>query len=183
MTTSSDWITVGALADGFAPDAFILPNLADLNGKAFTLHFANGWQIEHRFDTEQLHWHAADGHSSGSAAYRATSVRPGLYLVDFIKHEAGQAWSISLVLDTATSSFTAVIGRMPAQAQTEEGLYSRALAGKALTSVEVEFLHGSLDRPFLGISFAPARRHSKSVGARRSKGRRAPFPLLESHRA
>ena len=33
MTTPSDWITVGALADGFAPDAFILPNLADLNGK------------------------------------------------------------------------------------------------------------------------------------------------------
>ena len=49
MTTPSDWITVGALADGFAPEAFILPNLADLSGKAFTLHFANGWQIEHRF--------------------------------------------------------------------------------------------------------------------------------------
>jgi len=91
MTTQSDWITVGALADGFAPDAFILPNLADLNGKTFTLFFANGWQIEHRFETEELSWHAADGHSSGSAVYRATSVRPGLYLVDFIKREAGQA--------------------------------------------------------------------------------------------
>lgn len=148
MTTSSDWITVGALADGFAPEAFILPNLADLNGKTFTLYFANGWQIEHRFDPQALHWNAADGHSSGSAAYRATSVRPGLYLVDFIKHEAGQAWSISLVLDTATSSFTAVIGRMPSREQTEEGLYSRALAGRALTSVEVDFLHGSLDQPW-----------------------------------
>ena len=49
MTTPSDWITVGALADGFAPEAFILPNLADLSGKTFTLYFANGWQIEHRF--------------------------------------------------------------------------------------------------------------------------------------
>ena len=26
MSNSSDWITVGALADGFAPEAFILPN-------------------------------------------------------------------------------------------------------------------------------------------------------------
>jgi len=148
MATPSNWITVGALADGFAPDAFILPNLADLSGRTFTLNFANGWQIEHRFDSEALHWNAADGHSSGSAVYRATSVRPGLYLVDFIKHEAAQAWSISLVLDTTTSSFTAVIGRLPDRAQTEEGLYSRALAGKALTSVEVEFLHGSLDQPW-----------------------------------
>lgn len=148
MTTQSDWITVGALADGFAPEAFILPNLADLNGKTFTLYFSNGWQIEHRFETATLHWNAADGHSSGSAAYRATSVRPGLYLVDFIKHEAGQAWSISLVLDTGTSSFTAVIGSMPSREQTEQGLYSRALAGKDLTSVEVQFLHGSLNQPW-----------------------------------
>jgi hypothetical protein len=148
MTTSSDWITVGALADGFAPEAFILPNLADLNGKTFTLNFANGWQIEHRFDSETLSWTAADGHSNGTAAYRATSVRPGLYLVDFIKREGAQAWSVSLVLDTAGASFTAVIGRMPTQEQTREGLYSRALAGKNLTSVEVDFLHGSLDRPW-----------------------------------
>ena len=42
MTTPTDWITVGALADGFAPEAFILPNLADLNGKTFTLNFALG---------------------------------------------------------------------------------------------------------------------------------------------
>lgn len=148
MTSSSDWITVGALADGFAPDAFILPNLAELAGQTFTLHFANGWQIEHRFEQDRLAWHAADGHSSGSAAYRATSIRPGLYLVDFIKHEAGHSWSISLVLDTPNASFTAVIGRLPDPAETHEGLYHRALAGKPLTSVEVDFLHGSLDRPW-----------------------------------
>ncbi|WP_426139504.1 molybdenum cofactor biosynthesis F family protein [Pseudomonas sp. DWP3-1-2] len=148
MTTPSDWITVGALADGFAPEAFILPNLAELDGKTFMLYFANGWQIEHRFEAESLNWSATDGHSSGTATYRATSVRPGLYLVDFIKYEAGQVLSVSLVMDTTTSSFTAVTGRMPTQAQTQEGLYSRALAGKPLTSVDVDFLHGSLDRPW-----------------------------------
>lgn len=148
MSTQSDWITVGALADGFAPEAFILPNLADLAGKRFTLNFANGWQIVHEFEAERLSWQAADGHSQGSAPYRATSVRPGIYLVDFLKHESGQDWSISLVLDLDSASFTAVIGRMPEAETTHEGLYHRALAGKLLTGVEVEFLHGSLDKPW-----------------------------------
>ena len=79
MPNPTDWITVGALAEGFAPEAFILPQLADLAGRTLTLHFANGWIIEHRFDAQALHWHAADGHSAGSAPYRATSVRPGIY--------------------------------------------------------------------------------------------------------
>lgn len=148
MSTSSDWITVGALAEGFAPHAFILPNLAELDGKQFSLCFENGWEIDHRFDAEQVHWLAADDHSSGSAAYRATSVRPGIYLVDFIKHEDGQAWSISLVLDTLSQSFTAVIGTLPSAADLDEGLYRRALAGKALTGVQARFLQGSLDRPW-----------------------------------
>lgn len=148
MSTQSDWITVGALADGFATESFILPNLADLADRSFELNFANGWQITHRFDAQQVHWQAADGHSSGSAAYRATSLRTGIYLVDFVKHEAGQPWSISLVLDTINNAFTAVIGSLPVEAETHEGLYHRALAGKQLTGVQAQFLHGSLDRPW-----------------------------------
>ncbi|ATR83092.1 molybdenum cofactor biosynthesis protein F [Pseudomonas sp. HLS-6] len=147
-TPHSDWITVGALAEGFAPEAFILPQLAELTGKQFNLFFANGWEIVHRFDAEQLHWAAADGHSSGSASYRATSIRPGIYLVDFLKSEHGQDWSISLVLDTLTHSFTAVIGRLPREPETHEGLYHLALAGKSLTRVDAQFFHGSLDTPW-----------------------------------
>jgi len=40
MSSNSDWITVGALAEGFAPEAFILPALADLAGRSVTLNFA-----------------------------------------------------------------------------------------------------------------------------------------------
>lgn len=148
MTASSDWITVGALAEGFAPEAFILPRLADLAGQRLELHFANGWRIEHRFDAETTRWRAADGHSAGEAAYRATSVRPGIVLVDFIKREDGQAWSVSLVLDRHSQSFTAVLGQLPGAAETGEGLYARALAGKELTGVQVQILQGSLDRPW-----------------------------------
>ncbi|MDR2307512.1 MAG: molybdenum cofactor biosynthesis F family protein [Paucimonas sp.] len=149
MSKPADWITVGALADGFAPGAFILPRLADLSGRTLTLHFANGWQIEHRFDSERLHWRAADGHSQGSAEYRATSLRDGLYLVDFLKRDAeGQTWSVSLVLDLPAQAFTAVLGRLPDQARTRRGLYELALAGEPLSGVEATFLHGSLERPW-----------------------------------
>jgi hypothetical protein len=36
MSKPSDWITVGALAEGFAPQAFILPQRADLSGRSLT---------------------------------------------------------------------------------------------------------------------------------------------------
>lgn len=71
MSSNSDWITVGALAEGFAPEAFILPALADLAGRRLTLNFANGWTIEHRFEADRLHWHAADGHSCQGALARS----------------------------------------------------------------------------------------------------------------
>ncbi|MNQ60389.1 Molybdenum cofactor biosynthesis protein F [compost metagenome] len=148
MTTQPEWITVGALADGFAPEAFILPNLADLAGQAFTLHFANGRQVEHRFGAGLLTWAMHDGSASGEADYRATSVREGLYLVDFLKQEDGRTLSVSLVLDLAHAAFTAVIGQMPTEAESRGDLFSKALSGRELTNVKAEFLHGSLDLPY-----------------------------------
>lgn len=145
MSATSDWITVGALADGFMPEAFLLPHVEDFAGKTHVLHFARGGAIEHRFEADQLHWHAADGHSTGSAPYRATALRPGIYLVDFVKHERGRHWSISLVIDVSAQVFTAVIGALPSEADTQRGLYGRALAGEPLTGVQAQILHGSLD--------------------------------------
>ncbi|PPC74532.1 molybdenum cofactor biosynthesis protein F [Pokkaliibacter plantistimulans] len=145
---NTDWITVGALAEGFSADAFILPRLASLAGQHITLHFADGAIIPHRLEQQQLHWHSVNSDTTGTADYRATSLRQDVVLVDFIKHEDGADYSVSLVLDFATASFTAVIGQLPAASTTEAGLYQRALAGKPLTGVEVQFLHGSLDRPW-----------------------------------
>jgi len=146
--SNSEWITVGALADGFAPEAFLLPD-ADLAGQTLTLNFSNGWSIPHRFDKEQLHWNAADGSSSGSAAYRATSIRPDLYFVDFLKTEDGQEWSVSLVLDIRAGVFTAVLGHLPdADALKTTSLYTRARASQPLTQVQAQFIHGTIDRPW-----------------------------------
>jgi len=144
----SEWITVGALADGFAPEAFLLPD-ADLAGKTFTLNFSNGWCIEHHFGQEQLQWNAVDGSFAGSAAsYRATSIRPDLYFVDFLKNEDGQDWSASLILDVHEGAFTAVLGCLPDAEALKTGLYARARASQPLTQVEAQFIHGTLDKPW-----------------------------------
>jgi len=143
----SEWITVGALADGFAPEAFLLPD-ADIAGQTLTLNFSNGWIIPHRFDQEQLHWNALDGSSSGSATYRATSIRPDIYFVDFLKNEEGQNWSVSLVLDIKSGSFTAIIGQLPDAQTLQSSLYARARASEPLTQVQAEFIHGAIDKPW-----------------------------------
>ncbi|HBP0513075.1 molybdenum cofactor biosynthesis F family protein [Pseudomonas aeruginosa] len=142
------WITVGALADGFAPDSHVLPACNALAGRSLTLHFANGWIIEHRFERQRLHWRLAGGSASGESAYRASSLRENFYLVDFLKQEDGRTVSVSLVLDLEHLAFTAVLGTLPDRATCEQGLFARALGGQELTGVEAGFLHGSLDRPW-----------------------------------
>ncbi|WP_025129082.1 molybdenum cofactor biosynthesis F family protein [Pseudomonas sp. PH1b] len=147
MNSQPEWITVGALADGFAGDNHILPALDDLDGRTLTLYFDNGWQIEHRFGARTLRWNRVGEPASIELPYRATALRPGLYLVDFLKQEQGQTHSISLILDLEQHCFTAVVGQMPSQAEAGVDLFSRALAGGELTSVKAQFLHGSLDTP------------------------------------
>jgi hypothetical protein len=147
-----EWITVGALAEGFAADNHILPGLDDLNGRSLTLHFANGWRIEHRFGAQSLHWQDAESQARGETNYRCTSIRSWIYLVDFLKLENEQIHSVSLILDLTQNIFTAVIGQMPSQAETRDDLFSRALSGRELTSVKAQFLHGSIDTPLTASS-------------------------------
>ncbi|WDH20179.1 molybdenum cofactor biosynthesis F family protein [Pseudomonas chlororaphis] len=152
MNLQPEWITVGALAEGFAADNHILPSLDDLNGRSLTLHFANGWRIEHLFGSRSLHWRDTESQASGETTYRATSIRSGIYLVDFLKSEKHQIHSVSLILDLGRNIFTAVIGQMPSQAETRVDLFSRALSGRELTSVQAQFIHGSIDTPLTASS-------------------------------
>ncbi|MGC5698951.1 molybdenum cofactor biosynthesis F family protein [Pseudomonas sp. NFXW11] len=147
MNSQPEWITVGALADGFAHDNHILEATDQLAGRSLTLHFDNGWQIEHHFASSSLSWNLLGESASAELPYRATSVRPGIVLVDFLKQEQGQTHSVSLILDLERQCFTAVIGQMPSRAEASVDLFSRALAGGELTSVKAQFLHGGIDRP------------------------------------
>ena len=96
----------------------------DLAGLERVLHFANGWVIEHAFDSQRLRWRLADGSASGESDYRASSLRENLYLVDFLKQENGRPVSVSLVLDFDNQAFTAVLGHLPDRTACEQGLFS-----------------------------------------------------------
>lgn len=145
--TQPEWITVGALAEGFAADNHVLPGRDDLAGRTLTLHFADGARIEHRFGPQSLHWQDADSKASGENIYRATSIRSEIYLVDFLKSQNQQVHSVSLILDLRQNIFTAVIGQLPSRADTQVDLFRRALAGDELPQVKARFLQGSIDTP------------------------------------
>ncbi|MGN5843349.1 molybdenum cofactor biosynthesis protein F, partial [Pseudomonas aeruginosa] len=62
--------------------------------------------------------------------------------------ENGRPVAVSQVLYFDNQAFSAVLGQLPDRTACEQGLVSRALAGRQLTGFEAEFLHGSLDRPW-----------------------------------
>ena len=151
MTDTALWIPVGALAEGFAPEANILEATSDLVGRTFSLHFGNGWVIEHRFKSHgDLEWQIQAGPDAGAYAtdrYLATTLRDGIYFVDFIK-SGERAMSVSLVLDLTKGIFTAVTGQLPTEAEASRPLRDRVAKNDELTPVTVQFAHGTIDRPF-----------------------------------
>ena len=77
----------------------------------------------------------------------ATSLRPGIYLVDCVR-EADGALSSSLVLDIDKGVAIEVSARLPAAADVDGSLYRRANANQELTRVEVHFMQATIDKPF-----------------------------------
>lgn len=151
MTNASPWISVGDLAQAFAPDNNTLPPSSDLADQTLHLYFEKGGVIEHRFETDRkLIWNVTAGPEQGLSAeetYLATRLCEGIYFVDFIKH-LGRATSVSLVLDLQRGIFTAVVGQMPDEAEAKQALLSRVAAGQELTSVTAAILNGSINTPF-----------------------------------
>ena len=150
MDTQPIFIQVGDLAEGFAPDSHILPSVGDFAGQTLRLHFADGSVIEHVFETaSDLTWTVVAGAEAGHSGvdhYRATSVRDGIYFIDFIKHSA-RATTVSLVVDIRRGLFTAVIGTLPTEAETRLDAFSRVEQGRELTAVKTVFAHGTVNRP------------------------------------
>ncbi|MBI3146252.1 MAG: molybdenum cofactor biosynthesis F family protein [Pseudogulbenkiania sp.] len=150
MDSQPIFIQVGDLADGFAPDSHILPTVDDFAGQTLRLHFADGSVIEHVFETaSDLKWTVVEGVEAGQSgvdSYRATSVRAGIYFIDFIKQSA-RATTVSLVVDVPRGLFTAVIGTLPTEAETRLDAFSRVEQGLELTAVQATFAHGTINRP------------------------------------
>ncbi|MDR3464313.1 MAG: molybdenum cofactor biosynthesis F family protein [Xanthobacteraceae bacterium] len=155
MTTSppetTNWISVGALADSFAPDSNILARSDELAGKSFTLHTAEGGTMRCAFVTaDALSWTASGPGvaESGSESYVATSPRPGIYFIDFVKAGSQPPCSVSIVADLAAGVATIVTGLLPAAAEAHASILRRAQARHELTSVGAHFAAATIDRPF-----------------------------------
>lgn len=150
MTNTTEWIPVGALGDAFLPENNCLPPVADLAGRTLTLHFENGWVIEHAFaDGERLAWRMIAGDSAsrqGNERYVATRPRDDIYFVDFIK-SGERATSVSLVIDLRRGVCLAVVGQLPGAAESMTPFITRIAQGKELTAVSATFLRGSIDLP------------------------------------
>jgi hypothetical protein len=153
MSTSAPhaWISVGELGAAFKTKGNTLPPTGKLAGLSLTLHFENGWVIEHRFRTaKRLQWRSVlskGRHPWTTETYLATEVRDGIFFVDYPRH-LERATTVSLVLDLNAAIFTAMIGQLPTRSETKEGIYQRALAGKDLTGVKATILSGSINQLF-----------------------------------
>ena len=154
-TTTPEFISVGALGEGFAVNNNILETSEGLNGQEFTLVFPGGRVHGCRILSSQtLLW---DGQEH---AARVTSIREGIYFVDFLAGDdllvgGSVKESVSLVLDNNTGQVTLTMGALPDEQATSVSAYDRAREGMELTGVDAIILHGSVDGSHGGTTHAP----------------------------
>lgn len=150
MTTTPEFISVGALGEGFAVDNNVLEENAGLNGRSMTLRFPGGRVHECTVsDSGSVAWDGVETQA------RVTSIRSDIYFVDFLLGEAVKE-SVSLVLDTAGGQVTLVQGLLPNAEEASVSAYDRARGGQELTGVIAGILHGTIDGGAGGAPHAPS---------------------------
>ncbi|KVA20096.1 MoaF C-terminal domain-containing protein [Burkholderia ubonensis] len=137
------FIQVGALADGFAPDANILAPAGALAGATLALGDASGASRVYTFGPSTLRWRDAASGGEGHEPCRVTQLRSGLVFVDYVD-SAARATSVSLVIDTDRGVWTSVTGTLPTEADTRIDAFTRVVHGLPLTGVAVAFRHGTI---------------------------------------
>ena len=140
MATQPVFIPVGALAEGFAPGAHVLSPVDDLSGRSLRLTFSDG-------SVESLDFIAAARvQAQGSdRECRVTSVREGIYFVDFVGKDAdGRPQSSSFVLDLHQGLCTLVAGALPTEEEVHIDAFTRVDRGLELTGVKAQFRHGRI---------------------------------------
>lgn len=151
MSDSARWITVGELAQAFAPDSNKGKSTGGLAGETLRLHLEDGQAFECRFTTDTtLVWSPVGGKSrraSGEETYAAVEMRPGIYLLDFVRHEERTA-TVTLVLDLGLGIVTALFAALPAEKEAQQPLIQRVGEGRELTAVSALFLNGAVDKEF-----------------------------------
>jgi len=180
MSHSAAFIPVGALADGFAPDSHILPASPVLQGQQLVLHFADGSRASLQVGAQHCQLEALEHGTAagftGQGHYRASSLRPGIVLLDFLPEQA-HGHSLSLVLDLSHGLFTAVAGQLPQAEEVARSLFSRVLSGEELTAVQCRFAHGCINQPVVADS--PLHHASEELIGLRNQYRYSPTECYE----
>ncbi|MFD1260598.1 MoaF C-terminal domain-containing protein [Entomomonas asaccharolytica] len=122
------------------PKEFILPDVTELEGLFFILYPTHGDSIEYNLKKQQIIWYDPDTNTQQKADYKATSVRDGIYFIDYIFQEQ----SISIILDLINQTFTEVVGYL-----------SNIPTAKAfkqfkpnIATIDLSIIQGSLDKPY-----------------------------------
>lgn len=132
-----------------------LDHTEDLVGKSLDVHFGNGGVIRYSFEPNQnMTWQVVRQTSPWSAAstpccesYRASCVRHGFYLVDFVEHRCPtKTWS--LIIDFHQNIVTLVMASMPSKEETFKPLFQRVINQELLTPMNHEIVHGSIGQVF-----------------------------------
>lgn len=149
MSADNEWIQVGDLAEGISEN--LLPPSNELAGKTITLYLEDGSVCRYSFqDNQHLKWQDITEQTGGagdSELYRATSLRNGIYFLDYIK-QSEQATSVTIVLDFNSNAATYLEGRLPTLEESRKDLFSRVNEGISLTGVKARFLAGSINQDF-----------------------------------
>jgi hypothetical protein len=184
MTSNSpevtNWISVGALADSFAPASNILARSDELVGRRLTLCTADGGTARYEFVTrDTLNWTASGpgAAESGSESYVATSPREGIYFVDFVKAGSRPPCSVSIVADLNQGVATVVTGQLPAAEDAHASILRRAQQQQELTPVAAEFAAATIDRAY--DAAAPHHRPTTDLVGLRLQHRYNPHEVYE----
>ena len=132
MTADPLFIQVGALAEGFAPDANILPTSVLPPGTAYDFYTEDSIHRLRIEDEKNLIWNGR------RAAWRATALRPDILFIDFI-HPLRKHASLSIVCNLTAQNATLLTGSLPDEAAARLGAFDRVEQNLPLTAVEVEF--------------------------------------------
>jgi hypothetical protein len=149
----TEFMQVGDFVANFGGNE--LEHTEDLAGRSFDIHYDTGKVVRYRFEPEQKLYcrimRESDADRTApeeeSETYRASCIRDGYYLVDFIENSAPTR-SVTLVVDLARNIATAILATMPTREETYKPLFQRVMDRETLTPVRHEILHGSIGRPF-----------------------------------
>lgn len=152
MDKKTEWLQVGQLANGFVANSNALSYVNDLAGLTLDISMDNGWLIRHEFTTNnRLTWQILEGRDKGERveeSYTATSIREGIYFIDFIKSKE-KSTTVSLVVNLATGNGTAIINTLPSRKETMRSAYQRVIDGDTLTPVKTNFVQFSVNKPYV----------------------------------